>query len=64
MRLDSLIEQYTFMKVFSTLLKILPNVKSKITKILNSEENSKRKVPNQMAYDKTHQTNGQQLSYS
>ena len=33
---------------------------------LNSEENSKRKVPNQMAKsnNKTHQTNGQQLSYS
>ena len=40
--------------------------KSKIPKILNSEENSKRKVPNKMAKsnDKTHQTNGQQLSYS
>ena len=34
--------------------------------MLNPEENSKRKVPNQMAKsnDKTHQTNGQQLSYS
>ena len=32
---------------------------SKITKILNSKENSKRKVPNQMAKSKiqTHQTN-------
>ena len=41
-------------------------LKSKITKILNPEENSKRKVSNQMAKsnDKTHQTNGQQLSYS
>ena len=41
-------------------------VKSKITKKLNSEENSKRKVPNQMAKSngKTLQTNGQQLSYS
>ena len=41
-------------------------VKSKITKILNFEENSKPKVPKQMAKsnDKTHQTNGQQLSYS
>ena len=40
--------------------------KSKVTKILNSEENWKRKVPNQMAWskDKTNQTNGQQLSYS
>ena len=37
--------------------------KSKITKILNSEENSKREVPNQMAKSKAqaHQTNGQQL---
>jgi len=36
------------------------NKKSKITKILNSEENSKRKVRNQMAIsnDKSHQTNG------
>ena len=34
--------------------------KSKNTKILNSEENSKMKVPNQMAKLKvqTHQTNG------
>ena len=34
--------------------------KSKITKILNSKENSKRKVHNQMAKSKiqTHQTNG------
>ena len=34
--------------------------------MLNSEENSKSKVPNQMAKSKakTHQTNGQQLSYS
>ena len=40
--------------------------KSKITKILNSEENSKRKFLNQMANSKsqTHQTNGEQLSYS
>ena len=39
--------------------------KSKITKKLNSEENSKRKVPNQVvkSNDKTYQTNGQQLSY-
>ena len=37
--------------------------KSKITKIPNSEENSKRKVRNQMtkAKAKTHQTNGYQL---
>ena len=49
--------------MFAQKIKIL---KSKITKILNSEENSKRKVPYQMAKskDKTHQTNGQQLSYS
>ena len=35
-------------------------VKSKNTKILNSEENLKRKVPNQMANSKvqTHQRNG------
>ena len=35
-------------------------VKSKITKILNSKENLKRKVPNQIAKSKvqTHQTNG------
>ena len=35
--------------------------KCKITKILNSEKNSKRKVPNTMAKsnDKTYQTNGQ-----
>ena len=35
-------------------------LKSKITKILNSKENSKRKVSNQMAKSKvqTHQTNG------
>ena len=41
-------------------------LKSQITKVLNFEENSKRKVPNQMAKsnDKTHQMNGQQLSYS
>ena len=34
--------------------------KSKITKILNSEENSKRKIPYQKAKLKaqTHQTNG------
>ena len=34
--------------------------KSKITKILNAEENSKRKVPNQMAKLKAqiHHTNG------
>ena len=40
--------------------------KSKITKILNSEENSKRKVHKQIAKSnvKTHQKNGQQLSYS
>ena len=40
--------------------------KSKITKILNFEENSKWKVPKQMAKsnDKTHQTIGQQLSHS
>ena len=42
------------------------NSKSKITNILNSEENLKRKVPNQMvkSNNETHQTNGQQLSYS
>ena len=41
-------------------------VRSKIIKILNSEENSKREVPNQIAKSKaqTHQTNGQKLSYS
>ena len=41
-------------------------LKSKNTKILNSEEISQRKVPNQMAKsnDKIHQTNEQQLSYS
>ena len=41
-------------------------LKSKITKILYSEENSKRKVPYQMAKlnDKIHQTNGQHLSYT
>ena len=35
-------------------------IKSKITEIPNSEKNSKRKVPNQMAKSKaqTHQTNG------
>ena len=40
--------------------------KSKITEILSSEENSKRKIPNKMAKSKaqTHQTNGEQLSYS
>ena len=39
--------------------------KSKITKIPNSEEKSKRKVLNQMAKsnDQTYQTNGQQLTY-
>ena len=39
------------------------HLKSKITKILNSEENSKRKVPNEMAKSKaqTHQTNELQL---
>ena len=38
--------------------------KGKVSQILNSEENSKRKDPDQMAKsnDKTHQTNGQQLS--
>ena len=37
-----------------------------MTKVLSSDENLKRKVPNQMAKSKaqTHQTNGQQLSYS
>ena len=37
-----------------------PVAKVKLQKILNSEENSKRKVPNQMANSKaqTHQTNG------
>ena len=41
-------------------------LKSKITKILNSEENSKQKFTNQMAKsnDKAHQTNGQQQSCS
>ena len=40
------------------------SVKCKITKILNSEDNTKQKFPNQMAKsnDKTHQTNGQQRS--
>lgn len=42
--------------------------KSDITKVPNSEEKSKRKVPNQTADLKkktlTHQTNGSQLSYS
>ena len=44
---------------------VIKVLKSKITKILNSEKNSKRKVQNQMAISnaKTHQTNGQQLSY-
>ena len=39
-------------------------LKSKITKILNSMENSKRKIPNQMAKSnaQTHQMNGQPLS--
>ena len=35
---------------------------SKITKILNTEENSKRKVPNQIA--KSNDKTQQQLSYS
>ena len=37
-----------------------------MTNILNSEENSKRKVPNQMAKSKTQtqQTNEQKLSYA
>ena len=54
---------YSIFLFFFHKLKVL---KGKITKILNSEKNSKRKVPNQMAKsnDKTHQTNGQQLSYS
>ena len=45
---------------------LLFTVNSKITKIMNSEENSKRKVPNQRAKSKahTHQTNGYQLLYS
>ena len=36
-----------------------------ITKVVNSEENSKRKVPHQMAKTKaeTHQMNKQQLPY-
>ena len=44
-------------------VRVLEKVKSKK---MNSEENSKGKVSNQMAKpnDKTHQTNGQQLSYS
>ena len=44
---------------FETILAHL-YIKSKNTKILNSEENSKKKVPNQMAKSKvqTHQTNG------
>ena len=38
------------------------HIKSEIAKILNSEENSKRKIPIQMANSiDTHQTNGQQL---
>ena len=43
-----------------------PRYKLKSQKILSSEENSKRKGPNQMAKSKaqTHQTNGKQLSYS
>ena len=41
-------------------------IKSKITKILHSEENSKWKVLNEIAKlnDKTHQRNGHQLLYS
>ena len=40
--------------------------KSEISQILNSEENSNRKVPNQMpkSNDKTHQTNEHQPSHS
>ena len=45
---------YLFMQLSMT------NKKSKNTKILNSEENSKRKVQNEMAKSKvqSHQTNG------
>ena len=53
--------------MFISLIQIASTeTKSKITKILHSEENSKRKVPNQMAKpkDKTHQTNGQQQELS
>ena len=41
-------------------------VKSKFTKILNSEKNSKQKVSYQMSTSKAQkrQTNGQQLLYS
>ena len=61
---------YLFYFLFETnecfSMKFRNKEKSKITKLLNSEENTKRKVPNQMAKsnDKTHQTNGQQLSHS
>ena len=40
--------------------------KNKITKILNSEENSERNITNQMTKSKIqeHQTNGLKMSYS
>ena len=43
----------------------MPKQSRENTKILNSEENSKQIVPNQMAKSKAqpHQTNGKQLSY-
>ena len=49
------------MYLILTVLLILKDIlkkKIKITKLLNSEENSKRKVPNQMtkSNNKTHQT--------
>ena len=61
----SIIPKYNVTSVFDVLIK-KRLTKKKFTKILNSEENSKRKVPNQMAKsnDKTHQPNGQQMSYS
>ena len=61
------IETYVFSEMMTTttdhdtgyIMCITKLVKSKITKILNSEENSKRKAPYQMP-----KSNGQQLSYS
>ena len=66
--LSPLLSKYCLFNVFSIVDDLDSynlSVKSKITKILNSEENSKRKVPDQMAKsnDKTNQTKGQQLSY-
>ena len=62
----TIIQSYLINKITSRNWQWRSVVKSKITKILNSEENSKRKFTNQMAKsnDKTHQTNRQQLSYS